>query len=370
MAANETAEILMYVGTYTRGEDEGIYVYRFDPSSGAVEYLSSASGAANPSFLDLHPDGTSLYSVCEVSELDGKPGGGISAFAIDPDTGSLTLLNQKSSEGKGPCHVSVDATGRFVLTANYGSGSVAILPIQEDGELGAATDSVQHEGSSANPDRQKGPHAHSITVDPGNRYAFAADLGLDKVLIYRLDLDQGKLVPNGEPWAATAPGAGPRHFAFHPNRKYGYVINELDNTVTAFSYDETRGVLTEIQAISTLPDDFADTSYCADVHVHPSGRFLYGSNRGHDSIAIFSIDPETGQLIPAGYEPTQGKNPRNFAIDPTGTFLLAANQDTDSIVVFRIDQETGGLSPTENTIELPKPVCIKMRCSPAATSPA
>jgi len=360
MTKQPHGEILVYVGTYTQRGSEGLYVYRLDLSSGDMTLASTAAGIKNPSFLAIHPEHRFLYSVSEMGGGAGQPSGGVSAFAIDPHTGALTYLNTQSSQGNGPCHLSVDQTGRWVLVANYGSGSVAILPILQDGQLGEATDFVQHEGSSVDPRRQEGPHAHSITVDPTNRYAFAADLGLDRILIYRLDLDQGKLLPNEEPWAEVHAGAGPRHFAFHPNGRYAYVINELDNTLMAFAYDATRGTLRTVQTVSTLPDDFEGTSYCAEVQVASSGKFVYGSNRGHDSIAIFAVDEATGQVTLVGLEPTQGKFPRHFGIDPTGTFLLAANQDSDNIVTFRIDQETGRLAPTGQVVQVPMPVCVKM----------
>jgi 6-phosphogluconolactonase len=241
--------------------------------------------------------------------------------------------------------------------ANYGGGSVACLPINDDGSLRPATGFVQHQGSSVNPQRQKEPHAHSINLDSSGRYALAADLGLDRVLIYRLD--NGRLIPAAEPFASVAPGAGPRHLALHPNGRYAYVINELGNTVTAFDLDSRSGALKEIQAISTLPGGFGGQSYTAEVVVHPNGKFLYGSNRGHDSLAIFRLDPESGKMTPAGHRPTQGKFPRNFAIDPSGAFLLAANQESDSVVVFRIDPGTGALTPTGQTLDIGKPVCVR-----------
>jgi 6-phosphogluconolactonase len=244
--------------------------------------------------------------------------------------------------------------------ANYAGGSVSVLPIGEDGRLGELTDLVQHHGSSANPQRQKSPHPHSANLDAANRYLFVPDLGLDKIMIYRIDSPRGKLKPNDEPWARVKAGAGPRHFAFHPKGRYAYVINELDSTVTAFAFDETRGTLKEIQTVPTLPDSFTGNSTCADVHVSPSGKFLYGSNRGHDSIVIFAIDEDTGQLTYVEHEPTQGKTPRNFAIDPTGTFLLAANQNSDTVVTFRIDPVTGRLSPTGHVASVPSPVCLKL----------
>lgn len=359
MTGKNNKEILAYVGTYTHGRNEGIYVYRLDPSSGAPELISKAGGADNPTFLTFHPQQMCLYAVNEMAESAGKPGGAVSAFAIEPKTGELAFLNQQSTLGNGPCYVSVDQTGRYALVANYGSGSVCILPIQPDGRLGEATDFVQHQGSSVNPERQEGPHAHCFIPDPSNRYAFAVDLGLDKILVYQLDLTHGKLKPNDEPWAQVRLGAGPRHLTFHPNGRYAYVINELDSTLIAFTYDGTRGTLREMQTVCAIPEEFEDTNYCADVHVSPSGRFLYGSNRGHDSIVIFAIDEDTGELTCVDYEPTQGGWPRNFAIDPTGTLLLAANQNGDNIVSFRIDQQTGRLAPTGQVAEVPTPVCVK-----------
>ncbi len=348
-----------YVGTYTRGPSKGIYLCRMDVATGKLAFTGETAEAKNPSFLALHPSGRYLYAVSEIDRHEGRSCGGVSAFAIHAETGGLTPLNQQPSEGTNPCHLVVDATGKYVLVANYSSGSVAALPIKKDGHVDTASDAVQHEGGSVNASRQKGPHAHSITLDPANRYAFAADLGMDKVMIYRLDAARGKLVPNDPPWARTKPGAGPRHFAFHPSAKYAYVINELDSTMVAFAYDGSKGALAEIQTAPTLPEGWEGTNYCADVHVDPGGKFLYGSNRGHDSIVIYEIDPSKGTLAFRGHAPTLGKAPRNFAIDPTGTFLLAANQDSDNIVVFRIDPATGMPTPTGHTLDLPKPVCIK-----------
>ena len=359
MSENHGETLYLYVGTYTTGESKGIYVYRMNRITAALELTSTTNAGENPSFLAIHPQRRYLYAVNEVSEFDGKQSGSVSSFAIDSTNGELTFLNRKSSVGDGPCHLIVEDTGEYVLVANYGGGSVCMLPLQEDGRLDEATDFVQHEGSSAASSRQSAPHAHSIVADPANRYAFAPDLGLDKIISYRLDLAAGKLVPNNPSFAAVKAGAGPRHFDFHPSRKFAYVINELDSTITGFTYDEANGILNDIQTVSTLPEDFSAKSYTADVHVHPSGRFLYGSNRGHDSIAIFEIDESNGQLIAIGHEPTQGEAPRNFGLDPTGTFLFAANQATDTIVTFQIDQETGNLNPTGQVTEVPAPVCLQ-----------
>ncbi len=368
MSTQNDSVLWLYIGTYTRraahvqGKSEGIYLLHLDLKQGALHPAGQVTGVDNPSYLALAPDGQHLYAVNEVSDFGGKASGAVSAFAIDPETGSLTFINQQPSQGAAPCHVTVEASGRYVLAANYGGGSVVMFPIQRDGRLGVASDFVQHEGSSVNPQRQEGPHAHSINVDPNNRFALAADLGLDKILIYRLDLETGKLTPNPEqPWARVKAGAGPRHLAFHPNGRFVYVINELDSTMTAFAYDGERGTLKEIQTLSTLPEDFQGRSHCADVHVHPSGKFVYGSNRGHDSIVIYACDEGSGELKLVGHEPTQGAVPRDFALDPTGTYLLAANQNSDNIVVFRIDARSGRLTPTGHVAQVPTPVCIQMR---------
>ena len=352
--------MLVYVGTYTRGGSEGVYVYRMDASTGGLEYVSKATGLDNPSFLAIDPRRRHLYAVSQVVESQGPPSGSVSAFSIDPATGELTFLNRQPSVGAGPCHLTVDGTGRCVLVANYRGGSVAVLPIEDDGRLGEATDFVQHEGSSVDAGRQEGPHPHSVNLDSASRYAYVPDLGLDKVLVYKLDAGKGKLTAGDEPWVQVKTGAGPRHFAFHPGGRFAYVINELDSTFTAFACDNVKGTLREVQTVSTLPVAFEGESHCADVHVSPSGEFLYGSNRGHDSIVVFAIDGDTGTLTYVGHEPTQGMTPRNFAIDPTGAFLLAANQDSDSIVTFRVDRRTGKLEPTGHVAQVSMPVCLKL----------
>lgn len=352
-------EFIVYVGTYTRKNDsKGIYAWRFDAASGRLAPLGLAAETVNPSFVALRPGGRFLYAVSEVSSIEGRKTGAVSAFAVDPGTGKLRFINQVESRGMGPCFVAVDREGRNVLVANYGSGSIAVLPIKDDGGLAEASSSIQHSGSSVNLRRQQGPHAHSINLSPDNRFAIAADLGVDKLFVYRFDSARGSLVPNDPPFAAVKPGAGPRHFAFHPNQRYGYVINELDSTVTAFSWQSAKGVFKEVQTVSTLPPDFTGESTCAEVQVHPSGKFLYGSNRGHDSIAVFSIDGK-GALKPVEHVSTQGKVPRNFAIDPTGSWLLAANQNSGNVVVFRIDAKTGRLKPTGQTLEVASPVCVR-----------
>jgi 6-phosphogluconolactonase len=350
----------VYFGTYTRtNASKGIYLARLNLATGELTPPEVAGEVTNPSFLALHPTRPLLYAAGEVGDFAGGQGGAVSAFAVDVQTGKLRLLNQKSSRGAGPCHLTVDRTGRSVITVNYGSGSVACLPIEEDGRLGEAASFLQHEGHSINPKRQQGPHAHSVNIDPANRFAFVCDLGLDKIFCYRLDPAKALLTPNSLPWTAVAPGSGPRHFTFHPSGRYAYVINELASTVTAFAYHAVQGTLATLQTVSTLPKDFSGENTCAEVQVHPSGKFLYGSNRGHDSIAIFAVDEATGRLSPLGHQSTQGRTPRNFGIDPTGTYLLAENQATDNVVVFRIDPETGLLHPTGHSINVPSPVCAK-----------
>jgi 6-phosphogluconolactonase len=354
-------QCLVYVGTYTGPKSQGIYAYRLDLKTGACTSLGLAAEAKSPSFLAIHPNRKFLYAVNEISDMGGKPTGGVSAFAIDAQTGKLKFLNHQPSQGAGPCHLVVDRTGKTVLVANYGGGSVASFPIQPDGQLAPAASAIQHHGHSVNASRQKEPHAHSINVDLGNRFAMAADLGLDKVLVYRLDPTTSKLTANDPPSASVQPGSGPRHFAFHPDGKRAYVINEILCTLTAFDYDAKAGKLTERQTLSTLPKGVAvKPEYStAEVQVHPSGKFVYGSNRGHDTIAVFAVDESQGPLRLIGNTPTQGKTPRGFGIDPTGRFLLAGNQDSHTVVVFRIDPQTGALTPTGHTLEVGSPVCVK-----------
>ncbi len=372
MAAAQTDELTMYVGTYTRRESAvvgvgaGIQVCRFNASTGEITFVETATGVTNPSFLAIHPNKQFLYSVTELGErVDGKPAGGIAAFRIESESGTLMAHNRQPSLGSGPAHLVVDATGKFVLTTNYGSGGICVLPILEDGNLGPSTDYVQHEGSSVNPQRQQEPHPHSINLDASNQFALAPDLGTDKIMIYAFDAEQGKLEPNlAQPWARTKSGAGPRHLDFHPSQEFVYVGNELDSTVIAYKFDATRGTLHEINTLSTLPDNYYDTtdekSWIADVHVHPSGKYVYVSNRGHDSIAVFKIERDSGDLIPAGYTSTKGQYPRNFALDPAGKFLIAANQNSDDIYVFNIDAKTGALEDTPYSAAIPSPVCVKL----------
>jgi 6-phosphogluconolactonase len=352
---------LVYIGAYTKGNGkaEGIYVYEFDARDGSLHHRHTVRGPVNPSFLTLDPSQQHLYCVSEIQDAEGRAGGGVLAFRVDQASGGLTALNQQSSGGAGPCHVSVEASGKYALVANFGSGSVAMLPIQADGSLAPASDFVQHTGSSAHPQRQASAHAHSINPDPANRFALVADLGMDRVLVYRMDLTAGKLQPHDHPWSQARAGAGPRHLAYHPNGRFVYVINEIDSTMSVYTYDAAAGRLEEIQALSTLPESFSGNNSTADVHLTPSGAFLYGSNRGHDSIAVFAVDAVSGTLTARGHVSTQGRTPRNFAIDPSGTFLLAANQATDNIVSYRLNPANGMPEPTGAVAQVPSAVCLK-----------
>jgi 6-phosphogluconolactonase len=348
---------LMYVGTYTGGESKGIYAYRFQPSSGKTISIGLVAATVNPSFFAVHPNNRFLYAVNETAGFEGKDGS-ISAFSINPKNGMLTFLNKVSSMGKNPCHLTVDNSGEWLIAANYSSGSVSIFSLKEDGRLGSASMFMQHSGFGKDPRRQKGPHAHSVDLSPDSRFLLVSDLGLDKVMIYRFDSVKGTLAANNPPFAKVSPGAGPRHLSFHPNGRFVYQINELNSTLTAFAYDRERGSLREIETLSTLPQGFSGSNTAAEIKVHPDGTFIYGSNRGHDSIAVFAIKGEKSLVEPVGHVSTQGRTPRHFAIDPTGNYLFAANQDSGEIVVFRINRTTGMLAASGAVLKVPKPVCV------------
>ena len=346
----------VYVGTYTDGTSRGIYRLTFDPATGAMTEPVLAVETKNPSFLALHPNGRFLYAAGEISSFEGAKTGMVSAFVIDPKTGDLRLLNQQASAGSGPCHLVVDKTGRNLLVANYGGGTVAVLPIQADGRLKPASSVRSHEGTGPNTGRQEKPHAHGIYLDAAERFALSPDLGADRVFLYRFDAAKGTLEPHGA--APLAPGSGPRHLAFHPSGKFLYVINELLSTIAVFSYDAEKGTLATLQTIGTLPAGFSGKSWTAEVAVSPDGRFVYGSNRGDDSLAVFAVDERTGRLKPAGFAPVGGKTPRHFTIDPSGGFILAAHQGSGSIAVLRIDLATGLATLAGPTVKVDKPVCL------------
>jgi 6-phosphogluconolactonase len=355
----ESGPMWMYVGTQSGKKSEGIYVIRFDGATGKISEPTLAVKAKSASFLALHPNGKFMYAVNEVSDAAGMKSGGVCSYAIDRTTGKLTEMNHQISGGKGPCFVGLDAEGKCALVANYGSGSVSVIGIGEDGKLlePKAEGRAQHEGKSVDPKRQEGPHAHSFFCDPTNRFALAPDLGLDRVMIYRLDPTKGTLETHG--FGATAPGAGPRHLAFGKGGRFCYVINEMGNTVSVFAWDAQGGALREEQTISTLPADFSGVSYCSEVLVHPSGKFLYGANRGHDSIAAFAIDPSSGRLTAREQFACGGHWPRNFGIDPSGKWLVVANEKSDSVVVFAIDLESGALRETGEKVEVGTPMCVR-----------
>ena len=351
-------KFLAYVGTYTGPKSEGIYAFRFDSDTGAAEPLGLVAAAKNPTFLAMHPDGKHLYAANETGEWQGQPGGYVTAFSLDSATGKLTELGQQATGGDGPCHLNVDATGHTLLAVNYGGGSVASFPLNPDGSVQPHASFIQHRGSSVNPDRQRAPHAHSVNLSPNNRLALVCDLGLDKVLVYDLNAKRATLTPHDPLFAPLAPGAGPRHLAWSPDGKYAFVNGEMLSTLTSFRFAARKGVLTEVQTISTLPADFKGNSSTAETRVHPNGKFVYVSNRGHDSIAVFRTDGQGG-LSFVEHVPTQGKTPRNFNFDPAGKFLWAENQDSDSVFLFKVDAASGHLTPTGQKLSVGSPVCVR-----------
>lgn len=355
-------DFFVYIGTYTSAgvitsniKSEGIYVLGYDSSTGDLTKLSSAYEKDNPSFVTISPDRKNLYSV---GEIDDKRGGALSAYSINKNDGSLTIINTISSGSNGPCHLTTDKTGSSLLAANYAGGASTITSINKDGSLSDDIQVIQHEGSSVNPDRQMEPHAHSVNVSPNNKFALVPDLGTDKVMIYKIDHKSSRLVTNSPSFAKIDPGMGPRHLEFHPNGKVVYVINEIGATITLFDFDEEVGALSAIGTVTTLPEGFNHKS-CADIHITDDGNFLYGSNRGHNSLAIFSVSDDGRKLTSVGHESTIGQTPRNFSIDPLGNYILAANQDSGDIFTFSINQNNGTLKHTGGKINIPYPVCIK-----------
>ncbi|MEO7798201.1 MAG: lactonase family protein [Opitutaceae bacterium] len=358
-AASDT---LVYVGTYTGRQSKGIYAYRLEAKSAAAGEavllpLGLAVETPSPSFLVVEPKRRLVFAANEISSFEGKPTGAVSAFSVDSATGKLTLINQQPSMGTGPCHVALDRDGKFLFVANYNSGSFAVLPVAADGRLGTPT-SIQNVGKSANAERQSGPHAHGITFDPANRFVFIVDLGLDQILGFRFDATTGKLTPTQPAFASVKPGAGARHLVFRPDGKFAYVMNELDSSVTVFSYDAAAGKLTEVQSASSLPAGTDTKSSGAEIAVHPSGKWLYASNRGHDSVAQFAIEPQKGTINFVTALPSGGKTPRHFAFLPSGKQLAIANQNSNSILLSRVDDATGRLQPGGATVEVPSPVCV------------
>lgn len=348
----QTSDYYLYIGTYTRKTSEGIYVYQFNSTTGDVKPVSIAKGNTNPSFLSISKDQRFLYA------LAGNNGDSVRAYSIEKPSHRLTLLNAKSLGGSsGACHLAVDQTGRWLIVGNYRSGSVTVLSIQPDGKIGGVTQTILHEGKSIDPERQQKPFVHSINIAPNNKDVFVPDLGTDKVMMYKLNAETGKLTPGDVPFTSVTPGTGPRHFVFHPNGKFAYVIQEMGSMITGFHY--SNGELKTFQTVNNLPDDYKGQKWAADIHISPDGKFLYGSNRGHESLVIFSIDQKTGLLTLVGHQSVNGKTPRNFAIDPTGNFVLVANQDSDNVTIFKRNKETGTLTATGKEIKISQPVCLK-----------
>jgi 6-phosphogluconolactonase len=363
--ADISSATLVYIGTYTGPKSKGIHLFRLQAENPAVSQnitlvpLGLAAETPSPSFIELDLKRRRLFAVNELSQFEGKPGGAVSAFSIDPKTGTLKLINQRSAMGAGPCHIVTDRAQRHVLVANYSSGSVAVLPIGADGALGAVSDVVQHTGSSVNPERQKGPHAHCVTLDRANHFVFVCDLGLDKIMAYRFDAARGKLTPHTPPFASVKPGSGPRHMVFRPDGRFAYVGNEMTSTITVFAYDANAGVLKEVQTVSTLPEHFGRENSVAEIDVHPSGKWVYVSNRGHNSVVLFASDPNKGTLTWVEEQGTGGSKPRHFGIDPSATYLAIGNQDSDTVLMCRIDAGNGRLKPSGVFASVPSPVCIK-----------
>ncbi|MCU1329984.1 MAG: hypothetical protein JWN34_5354 [Bryobacterales bacterium] len=350
-------EYWVYIGTYTGPQSKGIYTFRFDADTGTMGPVALAAELPRPSFLTIHPNRKYLYAVSELGQST------VTAFGINPATGMLTLLNTVPTRGSSACDLVVDKTGKSVVVANYGNGSVAMFRIGGDGRLSESTAQVQHSGSGPDTARQRGPHAHAVVLSPDGRSVFVPDLGVDKIFAYRLDPDAATLTPHDPPFATVPPGSGPRHFAFHPNGRFAYSVNEMKSSVSAFAYDQKTGALSNLQTSSNLPADFAAVDNSAEIEIDSAGRFLYASNRGHDSIAVHRIDPGTGTLTLVEHVSSGGKTPRSFKIDPTGRYLFAANQDSDSIVVFRRNPATGRLSASGQKISFGSPVCIRFLAS-------
>ncbi len=357
--ATEAAGRLVFIGTYTGGttNSKGIYAFRFDEKTGALTPLGLKAETRSPSFLAASPDGKVLYAVNEIHDYNGTTAGSITSYTVDAKTATLTPLGVESTGGSDPCHVQCDRTGKVVAVANYSGGNFAVLPIGPGGKPGASTALLGGTGSGPDKQRQQGPHAHEVVFDPSNRYLLEADLGLDKILVYRFDAASGKVTPNDPPSVSLVPGSGPRHLAFHPNGKFVFTINEMASTITTLTWDGTKGALTMLGSQSTLPDGFKGNSSTAEIQVHPNGRFLYGSNRGHDSIAVFSIAAD-GTLKAVEHESTRGKTPRHFTLDPSGRWLIAGNQGSGTLSVFAVDQSTGALTPTGGLAEVGSPVCV------------
>ncbi|REJ69502.1 MAG: lactonase family protein [Planctomycetota bacterium] len=359
-AAAAEDELLVFVSAFAEGRRGAIHAFRLDPAVGKLEPLARNADIESPFYMAISRDDRFLYATHAPGGHGSDATESVVAFELAGRTGQLKRLNHQPSGGDVACYVDVDTTGDTLLVANYGDGSVAALPIAEDGSLGAARVRIQHQGSSVHPKRQRGPHAHSIVISPDNRFALVGDLGLDQVLVYQLEPAEARMTAATEPFARTAAGAGPRHLTFHPNGRHVYVINELDNTITLFDYDPQTATLESQQTIATLPADYEGQTYTADVKVTPDGRFLYGTNRGHDSIACYRID-ERGRLELLDIVPSGGAGPQNLAVTPGGELLLCANMPGNRVTLFRIDRDSGSLERLDDSVAMPRPSCILVR---------
>jgi 6-phosphogluconolactonase len=349
---------LVYVSTSSGGQNSPIYAYRFDATSGHMAFLGIAAQVPSPTFLAVTPNQRFLYAVNAISDYQGRSSGSVSAFSINAKTGKLLLINAQPSGGTGPCYLTLDKSGKNLLVANYKSGTIGVLPLLRNGRLGTITSIIQHVGRGTNLVRQEGPHAHSIETSNDNRMAISADLGLDKLFVYRFDATKGTLTEDPESSISMDPGAGPRHIVFHPNGRLVFVISEMGSTVSVFRYAAGTGHLRQTQTVSTLPLTFRGNNDASELAVSPNGKFLYASNRGHNSIAVFAIDRSTGKLKLISITASQGKTPRHFGIDPTGAFLLVANQESNNIVSFRINRKNGKLTPSGELRQVPFPFCV------------
>jgi 6-phosphogluconolactonase len=357
-AQKSKAKEIMYVGTYSTRDSKGIYVFEFDRAAGMLKALQTVTEGKSPNFLALHPNGKLLYAIYSEGTLSDNPAGGsVMSFRIDPETGFLTKLNEQSSEGRGPAHLSVDPKGKFAFVSNYGGGNLAIYPIQKDGSLGKASDFVQHEGGSTHPTRQKAPHVHSATPSLNGKFVYVSDLGTDKIMIYEVTKD-GKLKSAG--FASSTPSSGPRHFAIHPNGKFGFSAEELSSTIASYAMNTSTGAMTPLERVNMLPPNFNETNSAADIHVSPDGNYLYATNRGHESVVIFAIDKKSGKLTFIGHESTKGKHPRNFYVDSKGVFVFVANMNTDNVVVYKRDAVSGKMTATGEELSIPAPVSIEL----------
>lgn len=359
-AQGKRSHDIVYVGTFSESGQKGIYVYSLDRENASLSLIQSTGDLESPSYLAINPNGKYLYSVNRGKILPDKTWGSVSAFSIDQETGRLTHLNDQPAFGIEACYISTDSKGRYAFIANYSSGNITVFPINEDGTLGKMTDNIKHSGSSINKKRQEKPHVHCTYVSPDDRFLYVVDLGIDKIKVYEIDYENGKLIPLPSDDGQVEPGGGCRHITIHPNRKLAYVAEELSSSITGFRINERTGGLKSFQHIATIPETFSDVNYPADIHIDPTGKWLLASNRGHDSIVTYSINTDSGMLTLKGFDSVQGKWPRNFLIDPKGEFVFVANQNSDNVVLFRFNMDNGELSETGTEVSLPKPVCVKM----------